>query len=201
MNRQDLLRHIAEYGYDVGFGAKKHLSTYDIVTKIPSVIGFISIAIGILALVYDDLSKKPPSAALLILGVLGMVVSIWDKEKDIYAKTGSEITDIFNNLKSLYFQAKTASDDEINNIFNQANDLKGQFNKISIQNQIFFSGWLAHYKFFWEMQIGWIDEQLHFKFFRDKVPLSLTITMVLPAVIWGGYGVCAAIKHFLAAYS
>ncbi|MEC6126925.1 MULTISPECIES: hypothetical protein [Acinetobacter] len=42
-----------------------------------------------------------------------------------------------------------------------------------MSKQILFSNWYAHYKFFWEHQISWMDEQLKFRFIRDKIPLSL----------------------------
>jgi len=43
--------------------------------------------------------------------------------------------------------------------------------------QILFADWYAHYKFFWQHQIEWIDEQKHFRFWRDKVPLSFSFTI------------------------
>ena len=47
MNKLDLLKSIAEKGYDVGFGAKKHFATYDIIEKTPGLISFSSMAFGI----------------------------------------------------------------------------------------------------------------------------------------------------------
>ena len=35
MDKNTLLKMIAETGYNVGFGAKKHFATYDIVEKAP----------------------------------------------------------------------------------------------------------------------------------------------------------------------
>ena len=49
--------------------------------------------------------------------------------------------------------------------------------------QILFSDWYAHYKFFWQYQIDWVDEQKKFKLFRDKLPLSFMFWMV---VLLGG---------------
>ena len=69
MDQAGLLRSIATTGYNVGFGAKKHFATYDIVEKAPGWIGFISSAVGVLALIYDPLSAKLPSAILVILGI------------------------------------------------------------------------------------------------------------------------------------
>ena len=42
MNKAELLKCIAETGYNVGFGAKKHFATYDLLEKMPGWIGFIS---------------------------------------------------------------------------------------------------------------------------------------------------------------
>ena len=47
MKRDDLLKCIADTGYNVGFGAKKHFATYDLVEKSPGWISFLSIAFGI----------------------------------------------------------------------------------------------------------------------------------------------------------
>lgn len=50
MNNDDLLRHIAETAYNVGYGAKMHFSTYDIVDKTPGLISFFSMAFGVFSL-------------------------------------------------------------------------------------------------------------------------------------------------------
>jgi hypothetical protein len=54
-------------------------------------------------------------------------------------------------------------------------DIENEYYANSISKQIFASDWYAHYKFFWQHQIDWIDEQLKFKFFKDKIPLSIII--------------------------
>ena len=48
---------------------------------------------------------------------------------------------------------------------------------------IMFATWFAHYKFFWEQQIAWIDEQRKFGFFRDKVPLTFWISLIVMVII------------------
>lgn len=72
MNKQDLLKLIADAGYNVGFGAKKHFATFDIVDKAPGWIGFFSMSIGVLALFVDFCSSKEMSAFLIVLGVAGL---------------------------------------------------------------------------------------------------------------------------------
>lgn len=56
MNQSELLKQIAESGYNVGYGAKKHFATAEFVDKIPGWISLISLAIGVLALVFPALS-------------------------------------------------------------------------------------------------------------------------------------------------
>lgn len=92
MNKDDLLKHIAETAYNVGFGAKKHFSTFDIVSKAPGVISFISLAFGIYALVIDSLNTKLISATLIIIGVIGLYISFYDSKKNDYAENGRELT-------------------------------------------------------------------------------------------------------------
>ncbi|AWN16176.1 hypothetical protein SALB1_1978 [Salinisphaera sp. LB1] len=48
--------------------------------------------------------------------------------------------------------------------------------------QILFSDWYAHYKFFWQHQIEWIDEQKQFTFWRDKVPLSFSLACLVALI-------------------
>lgn len=186
MTKEDLLKHIAETAYNVGFGAKKHFATYDITDKVPSVIGFTSTAIGILSLYIDSVATKHFSAAFIILGVLGISITLYDHKKERYAEVGSELTRLFNNLKILYFNVKAAKESELPELERQLKSIESEFSKTGISDQILLSGWLAHYKFFWEHQIEWIDEQKHFRFFQDKVPLSLVVSvgLVIAGIIW-----------------
>ena len=58
MNRELLLKDVAESGYNIGYAAKKHLATYDIVEKAPGWISVISFAFGILALGFPALDNR-----------------------------------------------------------------------------------------------------------------------------------------------
>lgn len=192
MTKSDLLRNIAETAYNVGFGAKKHFATYDITDKVPSVIGFVSIAIGIFGLVVDSLAAKIPSAALVVLGVLGVVITLYDHKKEQYAENGRQLTKLFNDLKNLYFNVKAADESHVPELQTRLTAIEQQASKIGISDQILFSGWLAHYKFFWEQQIEWIDEQKKFTFFRDKVPLSFTLSAAVIGIAIIGF----LVSHF-----
>lgn len=179
MDKNDLLKHIAETGYNVGFGAKLHFATYDIVDKTPGLIGFISTAVGIFSLFINALTNNYLSATFIIIGISGLYISFYDATKMDYVSAGKELTQIFNKLKRLYYRTKSAQLDELNIIETELCDLENNYYQLAISKQILFSHWYAHYKFFWEHQIGWIEEQKKFRFFRDKIPLSFLLSVLI----------------------
>lgn len=180
MNKSDLLRCIAEKGYDVGFGAKKHFATYDIIDKIPGLIGFLSTAFGIFALVVKSLSNELISATFIVLGVIGLYISMYNHKKDAYEKSGNALIQLFNELKGLYLRVKNLDENsDLSAYQEELSEIESRYYPLCISTQILFSNWYAHYKFFWEHQIGWVNEQLKFSFFRDKVPLSLWFTLFI----------------------
>jgi hypothetical protein len=191
MNKDDLLKHIAETGYNVGFGAKKHFATYDIVEKAPGIIGFTSTAVGIFSLFVTALTNNYLSATFIVIGISGLYISFYDATKMEYESAGKEITKIFNKLKRLYYRTKSAQHDELNDIESELCALEDNYYQLAISKQILFSDWYAHYKFFWQHQIDWIDEQRKFNFFRDKVPLSLyfflLVLILLPVAFCTGF--------------
>lgn len=179
MKKENLLRQIADTAYNVGFGAKKHFATYDIVDKVPGVIAFVSMAVGIYGLVYDAFSEKGLSAFILVLGVLSLYIERYGEDKDKFMNKGEELTRIFNSLKVLYFKVNSSQKNSFEEEQKELDEITSLYYSNSLSTQILFSDWFAHYKFFWQHQIGWIDEQKHFKFWRDKVPLSFTLFLVL----------------------
>ena len=184
MNRSDFLKCIAETGYNVGFGAKKHFATYDLVEKSPGWISFISIAFGIYSLAFKELSTSFLSASFTVLGVVGLYVSMYDAKKSDYEKAGVELTKIYNQLRALYYSVQSKSDsDDLTNLISEYQQLESQYYSVGLSKQILFSDWYAHYKFFWQHQIEWVDEQKEFNFFRDKVPLSFYVFLVAVIVV------------------
>ena len=191
MEKDDLLKHICETGYNVGFGAKLHFATYDIVDKAPGLIGFISTTVGIFSLFVNALTNNYLSATFIVIGISGLYISFYDASKMEYESAGKEITKIFNNLKRLYYRTKSAQPHELSGIEAELCALEDNYYQLSISKQILFSDWYAHYKFFWQHQIDWIDEQRKFNFFRDKVPLSLyfflLVLILLPVAFCTGF--------------
>ncbi|WP_186010713.1 SLATT domain-containing protein [Burkholderia gladioli] len=185
MQKDNLLKNIATTGYNVGFGAKKHFATYDIVEKTPGWIGFISTAFGIYALIFDSLSTKFLSATFVIIGIIGLYITFYDSKKSSYESAGIELTKQFNNLRNLYRTVQSSSETDLTQYIQQLSAIEQAYYAACISKQIAFSDWYAHYKFFWQHQIDWIDEQKHFKLLRDKVPLSFTTAVVLVSLMIG----------------
>ena len=184
MTKSDLLKNIAQTGYNVGYGAKLHFATYDMAGKGPGAISFLTFGVGLYFLLVDFTAKKYFSAACIILGMVGLRMSMWDHKKEEYAKSGRDLTDIFNKLKSLYYHVKASNDAQLDPFVEQLAVLQKESNGMSLSNQMLFSDWCAHYKFFWQQQIDWMDEQLHFALFRDRLPLTFTAAVSL--LVLGG---------------
>jgi len=175
MKKEDLLKQIADAAYNIGFGAKKHFATYDVVEKAPGVIAFSSMGVGIFGLIIDILSAKFLSAAFLVIGIAGFYIERYNPDKDNYAEKGTILTKLYNELKSLYYKVKVSGSEDLNSYEEELKTILDRYYENCLHKQILLSDWYAHYKFFWQHQIDWIDEQKHFKFWRDKIPLSLTI--------------------------
>src|SRR5699024_414212 len=116
MKKETLLRNIAESGYNVGFGAKKHFMTYDLYRIFPRFISCATICIGIIQLtnlykvyVQSDIGDLF-SALLIIIGIIGLVLGFHGDNKDIYEVTGKKLLSLFNELRSMYNEAKESND-------------------------------------------------------------------------------------------
>jgi hypothetical protein len=182
MSKEDFLKQIAETSYNVGLGAKKHFATLDIVEKMPGFIGFISLVIGLLALYIEELSTKDISATLIIIGIISLYINSYSSEKNNYEDRGIILTKIFNELKTLYNKVKNPTYKITDSDIDKFQEIESRYYENSISKQILFSNWYAHYKFFWEMQIDWINEQKNFSFLRDKLPLSFMFFIFVVAM-------------------
>ena len=191
MNKELFLKDIAESGYNVGYAAKKHLATYDIVEKAPGWISIFSLGIGVLALVVPQLENKTLAAVLLIVAYAVFYFNSYQDVRAKYADVGSRLTSLFTSLRSLYYEVKSRDDSE------SFDDLRKSFHaileesqNIGISKQIFLSDWYAHYKFFWQAERSWLDEKRKFSFWRDKLPLSATVAgglILVGLIYWIAY--------------
>jgi hypothetical protein len=179
MDKSSALKTIAETAYNVGYGAKVNFATLDIVDKIPGLLNFIGLLVGVYALIVRDLTADPIGAAMVMLGIIGLYISMYQSDRDAYDKAGRDLTAIFYELKKLYFEAKSRPDtDNFDDIMATHGNLLATSISSTSSKQILFSDWYAHYKFFWQQQIEWIDEQKNFSLLRDKLPLTFTIIIL-----------------------
>jgi hypothetical protein len=188
MLKEDLLKQIAQNAYNVGFGVKKHFATYDMIEKLPGLLNFLSIAIGIFALYIPSLGAKCISATLIVFGIIGIYISKYDDKKDEYSTIGSKYLNSFDELKTLYFSVKASTLPDFSTEISRLNEIKQDFNSNAISKQMILSDWYAHYKFFWQSatDIKWIEEELHLTLLKDKIPLSFMISIVF-LVMASGY--------------
>ncbi|MDN8617142.1 SLATT domain-containing protein [Variovorax ginsengisoli] len=187
MKKDALLALIAETGYNVGYGAKKHFATYDIVEKLPGWVALFSAAAGILALFIPYMEQKWIAAFFIVISIGTAAILLYDRDKAKYADAGSQLTARFHELRLLYQAVKEQPDGvDLPSFEKQHKDIQDQALQIPISKQIFMSDWYAHYKFFWQGQTKWMDEQIHFKLFRDKMPLGMIVALFagVLALIW-----------------
>lgn len=178
MEKNNLLKHIAETGYNVGYSAKLHFASFEMIEKLPGLISFVSTAFGIYALAFSQLSTKFMSCTLLALGLIGLYITMKNGEKANYEEKGILLTNLFNELKHLLSEAeKTSSDSSL--ITSKLQDIESRYNTSCASHHVMFASWFAHYKFFWEQQTSWIEKHRSFGFFRDKVPLTLWFSIIV----------------------
>ena len=103
---------------------------------------------------------------------------------------------MFYELKALYFKVKSSHSPSFDEEEKALSSIETRFCDGCLNKQIFMSGWYAHYKFFWQNQIEWVDEQKKFGFWRDKVPLSFVMTVVAVGLVVGVYLLPDIIKKF-----
>lgn len=176
MKKEIFLKSLAEHGYNVMFGAKKHFVTYDIVEKVPSGIALITLLIGIWQLYAPSFDySKEVSLVIILVSVVALQINLYNSNKEDYMKAGIKLTEIHNELKDMYYQTKSSTESEVTNAEQEKlQKLLNDYYAISITKQITFSDWYAHYKFFYQAQHEWIDEQKIFTW-KDKFPMSFRI--------------------------
>lgn len=180
LGKDELLKELATNGYNVGFGAKKNFATYDIISKVPGFISVIGLLIGVGQLAYPDGPFDTAISTVLIMAsIVGMTIPPYINEKDKYNDQGIIMTQLFNELRQLYLKVQSSSATDFEDDEREMAAIMTLYYSISISNQIFASDWYGHYKFFRQMQIDWIHEQKNFKLFRDKIPTSFIVFIVV----------------------
>lgn len=194
MNKQSLLESIANKGYNIGFGAKKHFITYHIYSQLPKTLSAAIIFVGIFQLLdfYDSISHSTQqliSALLICIGIVALVLDSGSKDKSEYNRVGKILTGFYNELHVMYNTVKSLNNSESIICYSQRLDeIEKEFQIISISDQLPFTHLYTNLSFFFAgPQIDWLDEQLHFSI-RDKFPFlhyeAITIYLILISCIY-----------------
>jgi len=187
MEKATLLKMIAERGYDAGYCAKLHFSTFDIVEKTPGWIGLITTVIGIFALVVPAFQTNTMSASIVAIGITTLYISFYNEKKSEYFEAGRKLTLVYDALKKLHAKVKVANPENLIAAEAEYDRLSSEIHALCMSKHIFSAGWLAHKKFFWEQQIDWIEESRPFNFYRDKIPLSAYVFLLMALVGLAAY--------------
>ena len=179
--REDLLKRIAERGFEVGYAANLNFATHDIADKVPVVISFVSMAVGILALVAPVFQLTSVAVCLTLLGILTLYIEKYPAHE--YGERGKHTLAMLYALEALYYKVKEKGPAaDLSDDVAKLREIEDKFVDSTCPRQILFATWYAYFKFFAEKDYDWIDEQLHFRFWRDKVPANLRILLILAAV-------------------
>jgi hypothetical protein len=99
MEEQKLTKQIATEYYNVNYGAKMNFASYDICEKLPSVISMASLSFGILALGFAEFNSKVLGAALLIIGIAGLLLKPREAMKEEYKQAGEKLIALSKKIK------------------------------------------------------------------------------------------------------
>lgn len=181
MKKETMLNKIAKKGYDVSYSANLNFATYDILAKFPSIVSFLSIAIGILGLVVPAFQLTGVSVCILIIGILSLYVENFTINKEDYATRGRKHTELLYRLKNLYDKVKDSENENYDFVEDEKEyrSIEVDFNSSACAKQILFANWFAHYKLFAEKDYSWMDEQLHFSCWKDKIPGTAKIVLFI----------------------
>jgi hypothetical protein len=188
MNKNELLKYIAVTGYDVGFGAKKHFASYDIIEKGPGWLGFVSLVGAVYSLFVPFWATAHVAAVFVVFGVVSLYIGFYGSEKARYEEAGRALTKGFHELHALCREVKSMPDTaNFEQVQKRVRDLHNDMLTKAVSKQVFLSDWYAHYKFFWIAQVDWIHEVRPFSLWRDKIPLTAYLAVVAIVVGAGVY--------------
>lgn len=189
--KEALLLSLAECGYNTGVCAKRHFKSYDILRIGPRYISVVTIFVGIIQMTetYKVFSKTNVlyaeflSTILIIIGILGLMTDCISNNtnRDKFNAAGITIMGLFNELRNMYNQVKAMDEDagetDCASYYSRIKEIEKTTSETALSEQILFSGVLSHIGFFGgEVQIDWMDEQLHFGL-TDKVPFTVLVIL------------------------
>lgn len=169
--RDSLKKQSAQLGYSVGFGARRHFATFEIVDKVPTYFGVITFAFGIIFLKYPNSQLSDLIAVLTsIVGGAIVYLNFYANDKDKYTEVGKKLIKLYNQTYSIYEKAKTCNEEEFATLESELRMINDELQNVAIHKQVFFSNELAHFKLFGESQSDWFADELKLTFLNDKIP-------------------------------
>lgn len=186
MTEQTIKKQVAREYYNVLYGAKLHLASYDICEKLPTVISMISLSFGVLGLAFSQFNSNSLAALLLIIGIIGITLKPRELQKEQYKAIGGSLTDISKKLEDIYFQINEQDIGSINKARTDLRAIQEEHRSVVMLPTVFLSSWYAHYKVFSEHNSDWMCTALTLSW-KDKIPFSLRITVIVvlvATVLW-----------------
>lgn len=196
MEKRTLLKKIAETGYNIGFGGKKHFVTYDLYRIFPRLIGSVTIMIGIIQLtdLYKDFINPYVgdllSALLIVVGVFGLVIDFSSENKERYEEAGKVLLRLFNELRNMYHEVESLPDNSNLNSYNEEiKKITDEASLTAISRQAIGTHIITHFGFFQVMQSNWVVKELgltrrdKFPFFHWESIFLLIVVIVVIAVL------------------
>ncbi len=197
MTEQAIKKQVAREYYNVLYGAKLHLASYDICEKVPTAISMISLSFGVLGLSFSQLNSNSLASLLLIIGIIGIILKPRELQKEQYKAIGGSLTDISKKLEDVYCQIDEQDIDSVHQARTDLKIIRGDHSSVVMLSPVFLSSWYAHYKLFSEHNSDWMCSELALDW-KDKIPFSLRITVVVllaAAVLWAD-PLCMATKSW-----
>src|SRR5690625_4391972 len=101
-------------------------------------------------------TNKVLSLFLIFIGIIAIFINQYGNRKNEFIEIGVKINKIYQELRNLYFKVQgtdSVNKEKIEELEQVYNGLIHQFHDIGITQQIIFSDWYAHYKFFVQLEI------------------------------------------------
>jgi hypothetical protein len=182
VNEQSIQKQIAREYFNVIYGATLNFASLDICEKLPGVISFLSLAIGVLGLSFDGFNNKALATALLIAGIIGLMLKPKEQNKGEFLNSGVELTKLSKKLEALHgFSLATQANEH--DVRLELESLQSKHHDIVMPAPVFLSSWYAHYKLFSEHNNKWFCEELSLTFWRDKLPLSFRTVLICSVIV------------------
>ena len=86
---------------------------------------------------------------------------------------------MYNKLEFLYNKVNDSNESDYESVISEIESIENEFYDNNKSKQVYFSDWLAHFKFFYQFQTNWIVNELGLNFWKDKLPNSLKFILIV----------------------